>query len=408
MWLRRSFFTCSIPALVISLSGCLVSPESLTTPVPEYTRSGDWSEWRARVATLNIWGLPGVAKYLDERMMRVGPELKRRELDFAFLQETWQKGDRKRIVKDSGLAYGHSFGVPRTIGSGLFNLSAFALTRASFREFSLNGNLAEIWEGDALAGKGVGMTTLELRGLPISMFNTHAIARYNGNGNEVSDPHTLDRMLQMFEIFRHIVEQTDSDAFVVAGDFNMRHFQTEYQFWRDLTSLDGIRAEETDGKTCTLCEDNPLTSYGEGQIDYIFVSPRLRIASYQREFDQTFPAGDGARIPLSDHYGWLSQIRVAQPSEIQIEQDRAIAKTAWTISTLRHQLETYLETDPSIDRESPSGIEDRLCRICHVRSAIEVLRNYEVAMAPETRSAGSKEVTVLRTRLKSYFGLFRR
>ena len=372
-------------AIVALLQGCRSETVPLPYPITQYTRSSDWSAWQAKTSTLNVWDLPIIAKQIHERLPRIATELEHRSLDFALLQEAWIESDRATLTSLSHLSEKTYFDVARTIGSGLFNLSATPFSRNVFYEFSLNGNVTQAWEGDAYAGKGVGMSTANIRGLPVSIFNTHTIARYGEDGGEFTDPHTLDRLLQLFEIFRAVVEQTDSDAFVIAGDFNFRFFQLEYAFWRKLTSLEGIQAEATDPTFCTYCGDNPFNTKNEGQLDYLFVSPRLKIKNYLRDFDQTFVSQLGQRLHLSDHYGWTATLKVATLSPIS--PIMVATNTLKSVRFLRDRLEDALH--PMSDSIRTSAIEDRICRKCRIEEAIEVLNGYERALEPSLESDSS-------------------
>ncbi len=344
-----------------------------------------------------------ISKSIKERTPHIGAALKARALDFAIIQESWVKKDRKALLKYSGLSDGTYFSVPRTIGSGLFNLTNGEQERNSFREFILNGELKDIKEADAYAGKGVAMTTAIVRGLPVSFFNTHTIARYNGDGEREEDRHTIDRLLQVFEIFRHVVEQTDSDAFVIAGDFNMRSFQTEYRFWRALTSLDGIREEEKDPAFCTFCADNTFHNNSEGQLDYVFISPRLRLTQYGRDFDVPFKDKKGKAMNLSDHYGWSAGLAVnTSPAAVSPEQARSSCLAS--VRQLRKRMEGQLEMLKG--QVQTKGVEDRICRQCRVIDGLNALAAYEKALVPVNQGKDDERLRALRVRLDSYFDLF--
>lgn len=389
--------------LSLTFPACLQNPAPLDHPIDEFTRRGDWSTWTAKLATYNVWDLPPVAEYRAERIPLIAQALKDRDLDLAILQEAWTAPNRRILLRDSGMAEGIAFKVPRTIGSGLFTMSRSHIHRDSFREFTLNGQLWDVTEGDAYAGKGAGMITTVSQRLPISVFNTHLIARYGAGNDTFADRHTPDRMLQLFDTFRHIVEQADSDAFVITGDFNMRASQGEYALWRALTSLDGIRLEETDPAACSYCPDNSYHDSNGGQIDYVFVSPRLSLKTFTLDFRERFNGKNGQSLNLSDHYGWtatlqgLPAVNAPTPSEVR-------HSTALAIFEIR----TWLENELSGHVEA-QGIEDRVCRSCRLRDGIESLRAYEAALSDSELPTGKKGayIRTLRMRLKSYFELFR-
>ena len=71
------------------------------------------------------------------------------------------------------------------------------------------------------SGKGVGKVTSIFENLPVSFFNVHLLSRRTENAREWEDKNSLDRLIELFETFAQVVEQTESDAFVLVGDFNM-------------------------------------------------------------------------------------------------------------------------------------------------------------------------------------------
>lgn len=399
----KSKFINFLPLTFILLFGCVAAPEILTSPINNFTRAEAWDNWSASIATFNTWGLPVLSKNIDERMIKIAEELKGKQYDFVMLEEAWREKDRKNFVKRSGLPYGQNFSVPRTIGSGLFNLSSVPFQRSSFREFTLNGHLKDITEADAYAGKGASMSTVKIKGLPVSFFSTHTIARYNNDSEHLEDSHTVDRLLQLFEVYRQIVEQTDSDAFVVAGDFNMRYFHTEYLFWQQLTSLEGFSAEEYDSNFCTYCPDNAFHKDSEGQLDYIFISPRLELYQSRVDFDQKFISKSGKLINLSDHYGITSEIRVKDSPSL-ISYETAKANCLNSVRNLRSRLD--FELNLASKEIQTSGIEDRVCRSCRIKEGILSLKNFEKALNPSL-DGESEYIFKLRVRLESYFNLFK-
>lgn len=395
--------------LFIFLSqSCVYQEKTLKNHIPSHTKSGNWDNWEGKIITYNIWGMAALSKYLGERINQISIELEKRKLDFVLLQEAWRDKDRELLIKNSKLKYSFYYSVPRTIGSGLFHLSKTPLTRSSFREFSLNGRLTDITEGDAYAGKGVGMSTISINNLPISFFSTHTIARYGDDHDQYSDRHTLDRLMQMFEIFQHIVEQTDSDAFVVAGDFNIRYFQEEYLFWKELTSLDGLNLEENNPNFCTYCPENVFVKKTEGQLDYIFISPRLEILDYKRDFDQTFKNSKGKMINFSDHYGLSATLKVNAFSK-KISSKLAREKTKRSLEYLKEELDKNLLVAMAVEKieaqESTKGVEDRICRSCRIKEALSTLTKYQSAIQHDDKN-NTETNDFLKNRLDSYFNLF--
>ena len=123
--------------------------------------------------------------------------------------------------------------------------------------------------------KGVAKATIVKDGLPVSLYNVHLLSRLSKDANEYVDYNSVDRLSELFEIFTQIVEQRDSDAFAILGDFNMNVNNKEFNFFKKLTQLEGTLFQEENESECTYCGSNTFVKKGEGQLDYIWISPRL-------------------------------------------------------------------------------------------------------------------------------------
>ena len=398
---------------VLVLASCRVTAPPLWGPIPEYTRGTEPPGWSMSLISFNVWGVKLVAKDRDERMPHIGEAVLRRDVDVAVLQEAWLKKNREQIASVVSKPYQHNFEVPRTVGSGLFMLSDHPMTAPAFNEFLLNGRLTRIWEGEALAGKGVGSAQLDIRGLPVTLFNTHLIARH-GDKYGPQDKWWVERQLQIFEVFKHIIEQTQSDAFIVAGDFNVNPFQREYSYFRRLTSLDGTRFQEEDPQFCTNCPDNVYTPNAKlGQIDYIFLSPRLGFKKVKRDFEEKVALSRSKVVNLSDHYGWKAEVEVT-PDRPHPPPEQVRASTTTAVRELHILLRQYKKEHSSLYKEQEEleakedpnrGIEDRLCISCRINDGIRLTQEYLDALEG---TSSDPRVQNLRVRLESYFQLFRR
>ena len=133
------------------------------------------------------------------------------------------------------------------------------------------------------------------------------------------DRDSLDRMSELFEIFTQIVEQTDSDAFILAGDFNMNIYNREYEYFKQLTSLNGVTLQETDVEFVPIALKTHLTK-SEGQLDYIWISPKLKVKEKAIVLNEKHRI-DGIRMNLSDHFGIKAKIGIKdQRSNIKKEE----------------------------------------------------------------------------------------
>ena len=95
-----------------------------------------------RVATLNVWGLPGgLSQHSGPRMRAISERLPGLELDLLAIQESWTEEGR-RVLVEGGRAAGlvHAWHrEPALGGGGLLLLSRRPLGDLRFREYRLSG-----------------------------------------------------------------------------------------------------------------------------------------------------------------------------------------------------------------------------------------------------------------------------
>ncbi|MDZ4677230.1 MAG: endonuclease/exonuclease/phosphatase family protein [Oligoflexia bacterium] len=405
---KNSFLLTLVLIVVITTSVNANTKALNPTVIPNYTQTKNLTTWRAKLATYNVWGLMLFSKFKNDRMPKIGEALREQDLDYALLQEAWTTRSRQEIYSSAGLPFITYSDVNNTVGSGLFSLSKHPYKRHTFMPFTLNGGFGRLWEGEVFAGKGVSMATLDINGLPISFFNLHTVARHGLTATDaIEDRYTPERLAQLFEIFQHIVENVDSDAFVVAGDFNMRWFHTEYKFWKTLTSLSGNTLEEFDKTTCTSCKDNMFNINPSGQVDYVFVSPKLKIIENKLSYTERFVNKLGVSLNLSDHYGWVSKIAM-NSSKNEFNSVVAKQNTMDALNFLELRLYRYLNKKGSLDDEDfpdPfNGIQDRICISCRVRDCIRKVNIYQKVLTPDAQLTVNQKA--LKLRLESYFKLF--
>ena len=395
-------------AISIFMTACEPpTPGSQSGGIPDYTRSRNFSDWASRVATFNVWGLPVISKDKEARMPAIGRALTQRNLDFVLFQEAWLDKGRNQIFENSNFGFHTEFTVKDTLGSGCMLFANTPFDRRSFRPFQLYG---PVLLPDAWAIKGVGMGTATVHDLPVSMFTTHLMAGLPRE-NKPRVAFTPEWKMEMFEVFAHMVEQTDSDAFVLGGDFNVNINAEEYWFFKKLTSLEGTFLEEFFGD-CTFCKDNAYHDSWDRQIDFIFVSPRLKIDKAWVDFKEKITI-DGKKRNLSDHYGVVAELS-AVVGDTGRNPSQARQNMRDALGELKTDLNGYIDTAKKIDEETqeairrgdiqPLGLDDRLCLTCRVKKSFEMLAVYEAAL-DKTESLTEVEARV-RTRLESYFGLF--
>ena len=125
------------------------------------------------------------------------------------------------------MPYRSYFDVKGSVGSGMVMLSKYPLLNKTFWYHLLMGRRrdAEFW-----SGKGIAKAMIEKDDLRVNVYNIHLLSRISKYSNETVDYNSVDRLSELFEVFTQIVEQRDSDAFVLLGDFNMNIHNKEFDF----------------------------------------------------------------------------------------------------------------------------------------------------------------------------------
>ena len=387
-----------IVLLCVFLGACKSDrPKSQTNVVTQHTKNLNYPEnWSIDVLTFNTYTVPVLPPVRGERLKKAAREIKSLNADLIGLQEVFYDGSREILSKLTGMKYSEYFSEPRTFGSGNFILSNSEMTKKTFWYHLLMGKMGR---AEFYSGKGIAKTTIIHKELPVSFFNIHLLSRKGKDADLYMDRDSLDRMSELFEIFTQIVEQTDSDAFILAGDFNMNIYNREFNFFKNLTSLNGVTLQETDKKACTYCPENTFNKKSEGQLDYIWISPRLKVKEHAVVLNEKHRI-DGIRMNLSDHYGIKAKIGINQDLPL-VKKEEAMNKSLQSISSLRIMLENELASK-NVDK----GLEERFCRSCRLKDVLHIVKKYEKALSKDQNELNDNERS-LSLRLKSYYNNFR-
>jgi len=250
-----------------------------------------------RIATFNIQDTPFVSSHNRDRMRAAAIALAALDPDIVGFQESFLVSNRKLLTSllqaNSRLRYHQYFPSP-LLGSGLLISSAFPIVESSFMRFTSSNPFYCLSEGDWWAGKGVALVRLELPAGngTFDVFNTHAQASY------ASSDYVEVRTEQMTELahFVNTSRANDTPAILV-GDLNCRIGATDYE-----TAVQGASLV----RQMTLGAD----------VDHIF---SVENARYGFELISTVPIQGlvevGSRyVPLSDHIGYLSVLRILPDS----------------------------------------------------------------------------------------------
>ncbi|HEY3493505.1 MAG TPA: endonuclease/exonuclease/phosphatase family protein, partial [Polyangiaceae bacterium] len=105
---------------------------------------------RLRVVTWNVWGVPLITSYLDERLAEVPEAVAALEPDVVCFQELWETRHAASVSKAfsaRGLPHARHFDGPggRT---GLFVASRWPILEATFRPFSVGRMPHSLWHLD--------------------------------------------------------------------------------------------------------------------------------------------------------------------------------------------------------------------------------------------------------------------
>jgi endonuclease/exonuclease/phosphatase family metal-dependent hydrolase len=267
---------------------------------------------RIRVATLNVWGLPGpLSASLDARMREIGKRLRALDLDAIAFQEVWADDARHRLVaagRKAGLA--HAWHASAGFGGGLLVLSRLPIRSSRFMAFSLRGDPGRPDHPDYYSGKGWVTLELETRAGTLAFIDTHLHARY---ANDVSHAYRAHRVGQIVELA--LASRGLAQPVIAAGDLNFADTDPEHAI---LTGLAGLRdlAAELDEPAPTVLRTNPYRARStkpDRRIDYVLARDGGGTAviplATERIFDEPLEI-DGSPASVSNHAGVLAELEL--------------------------------------------------------------------------------------------------
>ena len=406
-----NFKSCALLVLFFIIQSCKTPRPEINRDVPlelVQTIYDSMPNWDIRVATINTFSVPIIPPNKTIRLSEIGKILHKEKFDIVGLQELFDSNAMSALIENSKYKSFKLFDLKRTGGSGIGFLSNKVLENFTFWYHLLMGryNNIEFW-----SGKGIAKTTIKKNGLPVSVFNIHLISRSSEDINDPVDFNSVDRLSEVFEIFTQVIEQRESDAFIVLGDLNYNIYNKEYEFFNKLTGLKGTLFQEQNLDNCTFCPENTFNSKNEGQLDYIYISPRMRFIS-KNVFLNEKVLIKGELTNLSDHYGVKASIGL-KPKGIKDQQgaktsgnlfkNRAAEQMRWLKTVLLRSLEGL---DPFY-YESDKGVEERFCRSCRIQDVLSLLEHYLRAIDENLPITDLDDYEkFLRVRLDGYFSLF--
>lgn len=270
-----------------------------------------------KVSTINMWGIPGQRKMVFARCEALGKEINKQEHNMVFVQEAFTSGMRGTIKANSGDSYRGLFIYPRTLklSHGLYNLSQYKVTKASFMPFRSCGGV------QCLAKKGVLYMQIELNnGKRVDTFNTHLQAFWENSKIRAQQLKTLKR-------FINSINKGDLPV-VLAGDFNISADGSEYQYLTetlsDFTDTYKDSNPNLDGDTWVPSENYWINGGSSQRIDYIFVRDGKKdhwevvdsFVDFNTELPWNLPDKERSNyIYVSDHFGVTSKLHLSHAAE---------------------------------------------------------------------------------------------
>ena len=190
---------------------------------------------RLKVLAYNVWGMPAGLGGCQDKHIRI-PALaqsiknqavgaNKDDFDLILFEELWMSADHQIIAdnlpngfymtKFRELASAWCDGnVLITTCSGLAIISRYPFKEIEFNMYTYRGS---IWDGEGLAGKGVGRVRIEpIPNLTVDVFVTHTIA----DSGITMYNNTWVRINQVQELMDSYIDKSKADAVILGGDFN--------------------------------------------------------------------------------------------------------------------------------------------------------------------------------------------
>lgn len=270
-----------------------------------------------RVASVNMWGIPHVSTFIDERFTALAERLAASDIDVVGLQEMWADGPRARFL--ARIADAFPYGVDfqgETGGSGLVILSRHPIVTHDFRRFSLNGKPWKIFHGDWFGRKGVGLARIRTPAGDVWFATTHLHATYGSPPTgplRVDGEYGLDRWRQMQTVRQFVRAHAGDLPAIVVGDFNLTRDQIAYAALRG-----GLPTNAVAGGPEPPWTDAALRR-GDGRIDYIWIRPGARgtwriVQPTTRIFAEPVSVAGAQPQPLTDHPAVAAVVEYANPA----------------------------------------------------------------------------------------------
>jgi endonuclease/exonuclease/phosphatase family metal-dependent hydrolase len=252
-----------------------------------------------RILTLNIWGVP-YAKHRSARFKLITEKAIDLALDVLCFQEVYLPRSPQILIDHlkSEYPYFHHF-ASGVIGSGLLTLSKYPIVDAAFHRFRMGGKLFR--KGDYYAGKGIGLTRIQMPDRIVDVYNCHTHAQYEPHNDNEDAVFTNTNL---YEVVRFIHANSGDNPLILCGDLNTRPDQLGYRILTQLGSLADAYHGLHDAYPVTYCAKNP---YAQSSIDCCLDYVMLRNMRV-KQIDLAMNSHLSRDKAYSDHYALLAEV----------------------------------------------------------------------------------------------------
>lgn len=257
------------------------------------------------LVTLNAFGVPTVRT--RTRLRSLARELNDRALHVVCLQEVQMH--RYVPIFNEGLTnFPYASWEPYLYApkGGLMTLSREAQESAAFLPFKARGWLLGPTIADWMLFKGMLITRLTHRRVPITVINTHLAANYSGNWSP-SNRYAKLEALQLTQLAEVVRREDPRQLVIVAGDFNIPRYSWLYH---EFLERSGLHDPLGDQQEPTYRPDSRLPAAFSAMLNVAIDHALVRLPpGLEATLTSTIILKDkvelldGRTAHLSDHYG---------------------------------------------------------------------------------------------------------
>ncbi len=251
--------------------------------------------------TLNCFGLwlPNTSR----RLKALARELEQSPYQVVCLQEIQLHKYQKMLVEDcTSYPYAQFEPYVHCPKGGLLTLSRTPVTSTSFEPYTERGLWFTPMVLDRLFFKGMLITRLTWKKIPIVIINTHLLANFAGDW-ERRGMYARVEEKQLRQVAETVQAQPTDSVIIVAGDFNIPRGSVLYKDFLIHSGLTDLLADDT---RPTLRVPFGAVSHFPLAVDYVFVRIPEKY-SFKIDCDLCFTKkclmDDRRQLYLSDHYG---------------------------------------------------------------------------------------------------------